>query len=150
MNILGVGAPEIIIITLILLIVAGPRRMARWAYVAGRYMARLREMWAEATSTLQEELEATGLKDELSEFRKAGEFNVVEEVRRAIAEPAGSPTRKHQAHQKAKKERESKSWTPGAGQGATGNDDQEPRAEGREPKTDRGLNHGRPSEEKQA
>ena len=150
MNILGVGTPEIIIIALILLIVAGPRRMVRWAYLAGQYMAYVRNMWAEAQSTLQEEFEAAGLKDELKDLRKVGKFNVVEEVRRAIAEPAETPTQKHKKPTKEKKEHETESWPLGTSQPAPSSEEQEPSAAGQEPGIDQGLNHGHPPEEKQA
>ncbi len=39
MNLLGVGVPELVVIFVIMLVFAGPKRMVRWAYVLGQYTA---------------------------------------------------------------------------------------------------------------
>ena len=61
MNILGVGGTEAILIVIIMLIVAGPKRMARWAYVAGTYVAKFRAMWSETVDVLQKEFDDAGV-----------------------------------------------------------------------------------------
>jgi Sec-independent protein translocase protein TatA len=61
MNIFGIGITELLIILLIMLVVAGPRRMIRWAYVAGVYSAKLRRMWLQTVDVLQREVDDAGL-----------------------------------------------------------------------------------------
>lgn len=61
MNIFGVGEVELVLIVLIALIVAGPKRMIQWMYVLGRWTARLRTMWTEASSMIQKEIDDAGL-----------------------------------------------------------------------------------------
>ena len=65
MEIFGVGTPELIAILIIMLIVAGPKRMIQWAYVLGQYMAKLRKMWSEAMVYMQKEFDAAGMDVEL-------------------------------------------------------------------------------------
>lgn len=64
MDILGVGIPEIVLIFLIMLVVAGPRRMTQWAFLAGRELRKLRIMWAEAKNMIRQEMEAAGFSEE--------------------------------------------------------------------------------------
>ncbi len=61
MNILGVGGPELIIILVMMLVIAGPKRMVKWAYVMGQYVARFRRMWAETVDVLQKEFDDAGV-----------------------------------------------------------------------------------------
>lgn len=61
MNILGIGGWEFALVLLIMLIVAGPKRMVRWAYTLGQYTAKLRKMWEETAGMLQKEFEEAGL-----------------------------------------------------------------------------------------
>jgi sec-independent protein translocase protein TatB len=61
MNIFGVGEVELVLIVLIALIVAGPKRMIQWMYVLGRWTARLRKMWSEASDMIQKEVNDAGL-----------------------------------------------------------------------------------------
>ncbi len=61
MNILGIGAPELIVILMIAIIVAGPKRMIRWAYVLGQYVGKLRIMWGDVAKMIQAEVDAAGL-----------------------------------------------------------------------------------------
>src|SRR5215475_11137255 len=65
MNILGVGGWELAVILIIMLIVAGPKRMIGWAYVLGQYTAKLRRMWAETMTAFQKELNESGVDIEL-------------------------------------------------------------------------------------
>lgn len=61
MNIFGVGGMELLIILILMLIVAGPKRMIRWAYVMGQYVAKFRRMWAETVDVLQHEFDDAGV-----------------------------------------------------------------------------------------
>lgn len=65
MNILGVGPTELIIVFLLMLMVAGPKRMARWAYVLGVYMGKFRDMWQEASTMIKKELAEAGIEPEV-------------------------------------------------------------------------------------
>jgi Sec-independent protein translocase protein TatA len=65
MNILGVGGWEVAVILVIMLIVAGPKRMIAWAYVLGQYTSKLRRMWAETMTAFQKELNESGVDIEL-------------------------------------------------------------------------------------
>ncbi len=65
MNILGVGGWELVAIFIIMLLVAGPERMIRWAYQLGRLMAYLRHMWADVMRVIQEGLRESGIDIEL-------------------------------------------------------------------------------------
>lgn len=61
MNILGVGGSELIIILVLMLVIAGPKRMIRWAYVMGQYVAKFRRMWSETVDVLQKEFDDAGV-----------------------------------------------------------------------------------------
>jgi Sec-independent protein translocase protein TatA len=61
MNIFGVGGMELALILVIMLVVAGPKRMIRWAYIVGQYTAKMRAMWDETVSYLQKEFDEAGL-----------------------------------------------------------------------------------------
>lgn len=61
MNIFGVGGAELVLILIIMLVVAGPKRMIRWAYVLGQYVGKLRKMWEEVVDVMQKEADAAGL-----------------------------------------------------------------------------------------
>jgi Sec-independent protein translocase protein TatA len=61
MNIFGIGGWELVLILLIGLVIAGPKRMIQWAYLLGRFTARLRDMWAEMMVVVQKELDDSGV-----------------------------------------------------------------------------------------
>ena len=65
MEILGIGGWEIALILILLLIVAGPKRMIAWSYTLGRYLAVVRNMWAETAAQLQKELKQSGVDVEI-------------------------------------------------------------------------------------
>jgi sec-independent protein translocase protein TatB len=65
MNVFGIGATELVIVLLIMLMVAGPKRMIRWAYVMGVYMGKLREMWQETAAVLKKELAEAGVEPDV-------------------------------------------------------------------------------------
>jgi Sec-independent protein translocase protein TatA len=61
MNILGVGGWELLAILLIMLLVAGPKRMIHWAYILGQYVSKFRTMWAETVDVIQKEFDDAGV-----------------------------------------------------------------------------------------
>ena len=61
MEIFGVGGAEMVAILVIMLVVAGPKRMIQWAYVLGQYVAKARAMWAEMMAGVQKEIDDAGL-----------------------------------------------------------------------------------------
>src|SRR5664279_4170857 len=61
MDILGVGGWELVAIVLIMLIVAGPKRMIQWSYTLGTYVSKLRKMWTEAAVMIQKEFDEAGV-----------------------------------------------------------------------------------------
>jgi Sec-independent protein translocase protein TatA len=65
MNVFGIGPTELGIILLIMLIVAGPKRMARWAYVMGIYIGKMRDMWQETSTVIKKELAEAGIEPEV-------------------------------------------------------------------------------------
>ncbi len=61
MNILGVGGSEFLIVLLIMLVIAGPKRMIHWSYVLGKHMAKFRRMWSETVDIVQQEFDEAGV-----------------------------------------------------------------------------------------
>jgi Sec-independent protein translocase protein TatA len=61
MDILGIGGWEFVAILIIMLIVAGPKRMIQWSYTLGKYVATLRKMWSETAAMLQKEFDDAGV-----------------------------------------------------------------------------------------
>ncbi len=61
MEIFGVGGAEMAAILIIMLVVAGPKRMIQWAYVLGQYVAKGRAMWADVMVGVQKELDEAGM-----------------------------------------------------------------------------------------
>lgn len=61
MEILGVGGWELMAILLIMVVVAGPKRMIAWSYKLGQYLAVLRNMWRETAGLLQREFDNAGV-----------------------------------------------------------------------------------------
>jgi Sec-independent protein translocase protein TatA len=65
MNIFGIGGAELVLILVIMLVVAGPKRMIQWAYVLGKYVAVLQKMWSQAAAALQKEFDEAGVELEV-------------------------------------------------------------------------------------
>lgn len=85
MNILGVGPAELIVLLVIMLVVAGPKRMIEWAYQAGKYAAQLRAMFQETMEAFHKELAQSGIdvpKDLTS--LPTGRFDIVSEAAKVI------------------------------------------------------------------
>ncbi len=60
MNIFGIGTAELLIVVLIMMVVAGPKRSVAWARQAGVYMRQLRLYWQKMMSDLRDELGEDG------------------------------------------------------------------------------------------
>ena len=86
MNILGVGPGELLVIFVIALVVAGPKRMIQWAYQIGRYTARFRAMAQETMAAFQKELAAAGLDDVTKDLAslQSTKFDVMKEVSKIV------------------------------------------------------------------
>jgi Sec-independent protein translocase protein TatA len=64
-NIFGVGGAELVLIFVIMLVVAGPKRMLRWAYVFGQFVGKLRTIWDNVMEIIQAEVDAAGMDVEI-------------------------------------------------------------------------------------
>jgi Sec-independent protein translocase protein TatA len=60
MDLFGIGVPEMIIIGLVIVLVAGPRRSAIWAREIGRYVGQFREYVGELMKEFEDELGQDG------------------------------------------------------------------------------------------
>jgi Sec-independent protein translocase protein TatA len=95
-EILGVGPLEIVAVVVIMLVVAGPKRMARWAYLSGQYLARFRAMFQETMAAIHKEFEESGLdvQQDIQEIKKTtsaiSKFDIVGEASRVINQPVES------------------------------------------------------------
>src|SRR4051794_31741215 len=96
MNFLGVGPAEIIVILVLMLVVAGPKRMVQWAYHAGRYTAMFRKMFQETMNQITRELEDSGIdvRKDLADLPSLkSNFDIIGEASRVInADLKGEPT----------------------------------------------------------
>lgn len=61
MNVFGIGGMELVAVLIIMLVVAGPKRMVRWSYVLGQYVAKFRVMWSETVDLIQKEFDDAGV-----------------------------------------------------------------------------------------
>lgn len=61
MEFFGIGTTELIAILIIMLVVAGPKRMIQWAYILGQYTAKIRAMWADTMAVVQKEFDQAGV-----------------------------------------------------------------------------------------
>lgn len=61
MNILGMGIWELLLIMIIAMVVAGPQRLLRWAYLAGRFFAQVRVVWGRVMEDVQREFDEAGV-----------------------------------------------------------------------------------------
>jgi Sec-independent protein translocase protein TatA len=88
MNFLGIGPAEILVVFVIMLVVAGPKRMIQWAYHLGRYTSQIRAMFQEAMDAFNKELNEAGL--DVKDIKagipnlSAGAFNILEEADKVI------------------------------------------------------------------
>lgn len=92
MNILGIGGPELILILLVMLIIAGPKRMIQWSYVLGKWVAKFRVMWSQTVDMVQKEFDASGVDIKLPKTPPTRK-NLAKMVEDAVA-PVNDPLRK--------------------------------------------------------
>lgn len=100
MNILGVGPAEVVVILILMLVVAGPKRMIQWAYHAGRYTAMARKMFQETMEQITREIEDSGVdvRKDLADLPSLkANFDIIGEASRVInadlnAEPTSAAT----------------------------------------------------------
>src|SRR5258707_3905408 len=89
---LGTGIGQIIFILIIMLIVAGPKRMMQWAYILGQYLAKFRAIYADTITVINKELQSTGIelpKDPA--MLKPKMFDVVTEAGQVLSGTAAAP-----------------------------------------------------------
>lgn len=60
MDIFGIGVPEMVIICLVIVLVAGPRRSAIWAREVGRYVSQFREYVGQLMKEFEDEIGTDG------------------------------------------------------------------------------------------
>ncbi len=65
MELFGVGGVEFLLIIVIAMVVAGPKRVVQWAYYIGKFFARVRKIWGEMMTVIQKEINAAGVDIEL-------------------------------------------------------------------------------------
>jgi len=65
MEIFGVGGVEFLLIIIIAMVVAGPKRVVQWAYYVGKFFARVRKIWGEMMTVIQKEMNEAGMNIEL-------------------------------------------------------------------------------------
>ncbi|MGV2435843.1 MAG UNVERIFIED_CONTAM: twin-arginine translocase TatA/TatE family subunit [Anaerolineae bacterium] len=61
MNLFGVGGWELFLVFVIMLIVAGPKRIVQWAYTLGKWSAKMQQVWQQTVKVLQSELDEAGI-----------------------------------------------------------------------------------------
>ena len=91
-NILGVGLPELIVILVIMLVVAGPKRMIVWAYQLGIWVQKFRRIFDETVAAFRKELEASDIElpKELTNVSR-GRFDIVQEANKLINTELSQP-----------------------------------------------------------
>lgn len=60
MGIFGIGGAELVLVFIIMIVVAGPQRMIRWAYHLGRWTAQFRQAWEQMVDAVEGELKESG------------------------------------------------------------------------------------------
>ena len=65
MSLFGMGGWELFLVFIIMLIVAGPKRIAQWAYTLGKWSTKMREVWQQTVVVLQRELDEAGIEVDL-------------------------------------------------------------------------------------
>jgi Sec-independent protein translocase protein TatA len=89
MNFFGIGGAELVLILLIMIVVAGPKRMIHWAYIMGTYVAKARQWWGQAVDVLQSELDASGVDVKLPKTppTRADVARMINEVAKPMVAP---------------------------------------------------------------
>jgi Sec-independent protein translocase protein TatA len=91
MNIAGIGGMELVAILIIMLVIAGPKRMVRWSYLLGQYVAKFRVMWGETVDMIQKEFDAAGVDVEVPRELPTRQ-NISKQVSKAF-EPVTRPVK---------------------------------------------------------
>jgi Sec-independent protein translocase protein TatA len=92
MEILGVGPLELITIFILLLVAAGPKRMAVWAYQLGKYVRMLRGMWQDAMNAISKEIDIEDLRGDLETMKAdVQKLNIVDDARKVINTDGAAP-----------------------------------------------------------
>ncbi|TVR24081.1 MAG: hypothetical protein EA396_02150 [Anaerolineaceae bacterium] len=99
MSIFGIGIWEIVMIMLIALIVAGPRRLLNWAYVTGRFFAQMRQLWDRTVSAMQKEIDSAGVDFKLPKdpTDRRAMRRLAEDAVRPLREPMEKAMRDYEA-----------------------------------------------------
>lgn len=85
MELFGVGVWEVVVVFILMLVVAGPKRMAVWAYEVGKYARKIRVMMQETMDAFNREIEAAGLDIQKDIPQVPQKFDVVGEVNKLIS-----------------------------------------------------------------
>lgn len=103
MNIFGLGGMELLVILVIMLIVAGPKRMLHWAYILGKWMGQLRIMWRQMMKELQKEFDEAGVGIKLPEDlpTRSDIQRIASQAIRPVAEPMEQTMKEVEADAKA-------------------------------------------------
>lgn len=102
MNIFGVGSAEFVLILIIALIVAGPKRLIEWSYIAGRYIGQMKVLWSQMVESLQQDLDEAGVDIKLPKQlpNRSNIDKVAGEVLRPLAEPMQQAMKDYEAEVK--------------------------------------------------
>lgn len=65
MELFGIGGLEFLLVIMIAMVVAGPKRVVQWAYLVGKFFARMRHIWSEMMLVIQQEMKDAGMDVEL-------------------------------------------------------------------------------------
>ena len=96
-GIFGIGIWELAVIFIIMLAVAGPKRMIKWAYDFGRITAKVRSMFQETMESFKRELEESDpeLAKDLRQLPKLASsttrFDIVKEANKLVGETINTP-----------------------------------------------------------
>ncbi|HRF97781.1 MAG TPA: hypothetical protein PLZ51_21385, partial [Aggregatilineales bacterium] len=61
MELFGIGGVEFLLVIVIAMVVAGPKRVVQWAYLVGKFFARVRHIWSEMMTVIQQEMKDAGV-----------------------------------------------------------------------------------------
>lgn len=132
-NILGVGVPELILIFLLMITIAGPKRMIKWAYELGKYTAKFRAMFQETMDAFKRELDANDLdlsKDvkELSKLASSvstplPRFDIVKEANKVVNESDKSSAKSAESTKSASSADSTSNSTDAAASNSNSNSD---------------------------
>jgi Tat protein translocase TatB subunit len=96
MEIFGIGAPEILLIMVVALIVFGPEKLPEIAREAGKMVRQFRRMTSEATSEIRSLTNDLGVNESLNEFKSAASV-VTNEVKSVKSEVTGAVMEQYKA-----------------------------------------------------